>query len=80
MALRSSPCSSSEMDLGCIQVSRTAWGNTIEACCKIFNQSCIAIKPKFLHMDFSRHVLHGASEDLGTVVLAQQTMLDKFSS
>jgi hypothetical protein len=31
-------------------------------------------------MDFSRLVLHGASKDLGMMVLAQQTMLDKFCS
>jgi hypothetical protein len=29
-------------------------------------------------MDFSKLVSHGASEDLGTMVLAQQTMMDKF--
>ena len=29
-------------------------------------------------MDFSKLVSHGSSKDLGTMVLAQQTMLDKF--
>ena len=31
-------------------------------------------------MDFSKLVTHGATEDLGMMVLAQQTMLDTFRS
>ena len=45
---------------------------------KIRDRSCVAIEPKFSPMDFSKLVSHGASDDLGTMVLAQQTMMDKF--
>jgi hypothetical protein len=78
MALCTYPRSSAEMDLGHIQVARTAWGDTVEARHKICDRSCVAIEPKFSPMDFSKLVLHGASEDLGTMVLAQQTMMDMF--
>jgi hypothetical protein len=80
MELRKSPRSSAEMDLGRIQVARTARGATVEARRKIRDRSCVAIEPKFSPMDFSKLVSRGASEDLGTMVLAQQTMLDKFRS
>ena len=78
MALCTSPRTSEEMDLGHIQVARTARGDTVEARRKIPNRSCVAIEPKFSPMDFSKLVTHGATEDLDTMVLAQQTMLDKF--
>jgi hypothetical protein len=80
MALRMSPRSSAEIDLGHIQVAHTARGDTVEARRKIRDRSGVAIEPKFRTMDFSRLVSHGSSEDLGTMVLAQQTMLDKFHS
>ena len=66
------------MDLGRIQVARTARGATIEARRKIRDRSCVAIEPKFAPMDFSKLTHFAGSEDLGTMVLAQQTMLDKF--
>jgi hypothetical protein len=68
------------MDLGHIQVARTTRGTTVEARKKIRDRLCVAIEPKFLPMDFSELILHGALEDLGTMVLAQQTMMDKFCS
>ena len=76
--VRSSPRSHLEMDLGRIQVARTARGATIEARRKIRDRSCVAIEPKFAPMDFSKLTHFAGSEDLGTMVLAQQTMLDKF--
>jgi len=69
-----------EMDLGHIQVACTARGATVKARRKIRDCSCVAIEPKFLPIDFCKIVSHGALEDLGTMVLAQQTMLDKFCS
>jgi len=80
MDLRAYPRSSAEMDLGRVQVARTDRGTTVEARRKIRDRSCVAIEPKFSPMDFSKLVSHGASEDLGTMVLAQQTMMDKFRS
>jgi hypothetical protein len=66
------------MDLGRIQIARTAPGTTVEARRKIRNHSCIAIEPKFAPMDFLKLTQFAGSEGLGTMVLAQQTMLDKF--
>jgi len=66
------------MDLGCIQVTRTARSASVKARHKIHNRSCVVIKTKFLPMDFSKLVTHGASEDLCMMVLVQQTMLEKF--
>jgi hypothetical protein len=80
MTLRKSPRSPVEINLGRIQVARTARGDTVEARRKIRDRSCVAIEPKFTAMDFSRLITHNSSEDLGTMVLAQQTMLDKFRS
>jgi hypothetical protein len=73
-----SPRTSLEMDLGCIQVAHSAHGATVEARCKIHDCSCAAIEPTFLPMDFSKLALHDTSGDLGTMVLTQQKMLDKF--
>jgi hypothetical protein len=73
------PRSSAKMDLGHIQDARTACGTTVEAQRKIRHGSCVAIEPKFSHMDFSKLVSHCASEDLGMMVLAQQTMMDSFA-
>jgi hypothetical protein len=50
----------------------------MEARCKIRDRSCLAIEPKFLPMDFLKLMSHYASVDLGSMVLAQQIMLDKF--
>jgi hypothetical protein len=77
--LHTYPHSSAKMDLGHIQVAHTARSTTVEAQQKIRDCSCVAIEPKFSHMDFSKLVLHCASEDLGTMVLAQQTMMDSFA-
>jgi hypothetical protein len=54
MALCTSPCLSVEMELGHIQVTCTARGTTVEARCKISDQSFMAIEPKFSPMDFSK--------------------------
>ena len=80
MDLRTPPRSSAEMDLSRIQVACTAHGATVEAWRKIRDRLCVVIEPKFLSMDFSKLVSNGASDDLGTMVLAQQTMLDKCRS
>jgi hypothetical protein len=73
-----SACTPIKMDLGCIQVARTARGTAVEAQCKICDLSCVAIEPKFAPMDFSKLTHLAGSKDLGTMVLAQQTMLVKF--
>jgi hypothetical protein len=78
MDLPTCPCSLAEMNSGRIQVTRTARSSTMEARCKIRDRSCLAIEPKFLPMDFLKLMSHYASVDLGSMVLAQQIMLDKF--
>ena len=78
LQVRRSPRTALEMDLGRIQVARTARGTTVEARRKIRDRTCVALEPKFAAMDFSKITNHDGSEDLGTMVLAQQTMLDRF--
>jgi hypothetical protein len=46
MDLHTSHRSSTEMDLGSIQVAHTARGATVKARCKIRDHSCMAIEPK----------------------------------
>jgi hypothetical protein len=77
LQVQRSPRTALEMDLGRIQVARTARSATVEARRKIRDRTCVALEPKFATMDFSREN-HDGSEDLGTMVLAQQTMLDRF--
>jgi hypothetical protein len=78
MEIRLSSRTLLDMDLGHIQVVCTACSTTVEARRKIRDCSCVANEPKFVRMDFSKLAHHDASGDLGTMVLAQQTKLDKF--
>ena len=78
MDLHTSPRSLTEMNSGSIQVAHTARRSTLETRRKIPDCSCVAIELKFSPMVLSQLISHDTSVDLGSMVLAQQTMLDRF--
>jgi len=79
--LRDAPRSADEMGEAQVVVSRYSRGATMEAKKKLRERSTAALATKFEEMDVGRLLNHcQPGEDLGKMLLSQQTCFDKFAS